>query len=213
MKNTINKLKILLKNKNLPGFTAHNKMIPKGRIYEFKAENYKESAVNLILFSDNEALKFFLTKRSKKLTNHSGQISLPGGAKDFLDNNLWDTAKRETFEEIGIKIKNKNFVGKLTPLLADVSSFKIQPFVSFFDFEPKYIINTNEVEKLYIVNLKNFFSKNNIFYEKKTYNGNIIAYPYFSLQNEKVWGITAMILSEFFEIFKKSNKENAQIDL
>ena len=202
MEMIIDKFKELL-NEELPGNKAHFKMMPKGRVFKKINSNTKESAVNIVTYQKAKKLFFILTKRKETLAYHSGQISLPGGRKDKNDNNLWETAQRETFEEIGLNSYENEYLGKLTPLFIDVSNYMVHPFVSYCPVLPKLFANDNEVEKIFEVNFDEFFNKKNIFTTSKKNNDIKINYPFYSLENEQVWGATAMILYEFYWVFKK----------
>lgn len=202
MNTSLKNIQELLSQK-LPGFDAHIVMMPEGREYISTISNPKYSAVNILIYFKEEKLYFILTQRSKNLEYHSGQISLPGGRKDNKDENLWETAKRETFEEIGVKLNDQNFVGKLSPLYIDVSNFLVQPFISFLYSEPEFKSNISEVEKIFKVNFIEFFNKKNIDHSSKIIKGKKIIYPFFKLENQQVWGATAMILQEFFLVYKK----------
>ncbi|MBN2662560.1 MAG: CoA pyrophosphatase [Bacteroidales bacterium] len=196
----IEKLKQNLNRTTLPGYEAHKKMLPKGRVYINDSNFYKESAVNLILFFKSNKLHFILTKRSENLVHHSGQISLPGGAKDLTDKNLWETAKRETFEEIGIDIVDADFVGKLSELYVSVSGYVVHPFVTFLNRIDEFSVNSAEVARVIEVDFDQFFKSSNILKKKISNNVYDIEYPYYKYFNDEVWGLTAMILSEFYEI-------------
>lgn len=202
MNTSLKNIQELLSQK-LPGYDAHIKMMPEGREYISTISNPKYSAVNILMYFKAENLYFILTQRSKNLEYHSGQISLPGGRKDNKDKNLWETAKRETFEEIGVELNDQNFVGELSPLYIDVSNFLVQPFVSLLYSEPDFKTNISEVEKIYKVSFVDFFKKKNIAYSSKIIKGKKIIYPFFKLENQQVWGATAMILQEFFLVYKK----------
>jgi len=200
MMRIVENIKERLTFSKLPGYEAHKKMLPKGRVYVKNDDVFKESAVNLILFYKYGNLHFILTKRSDKLLHHSGQISLPGGAKDNEDKDLWETAKRETFEEVGLKVSDENLVGRLSKIVVPISGYTVQPYVSFFDKLSAFKINENEVAKILEVDFDLFFDKNNLFC-KTISNKNIeVEYPYYKVQNEEVWGVTAMILSEFYDL-------------
>lgn len=202
MNTSIKNIQELLSQK-LPGFNAHIEMMPEGRQYIPSNSNPKYSAVNILTYYKESNLFFILTQRSHNLEHHSGQISLPGGSKDEEDKDLWETAKRETFEEIGIKLNDQNYVGKLSPLYIDVSNFLVQPFISFLYSEPEFESNMSEVEKVFKVNFIEFFNKKNIYHSSKIIKGKKIIYPFFKLEDQQVWGATAMILQEFFFIYKK----------
>ena len=188
--------------KPLPGKKAHIQMIPKGREYVEPESNYIESAVNIILYQDKNSVCFLLTKRNKNMLNHAGQISLPGGKKDEKENDLWITAKRETFEETGIYIDNDCFVGKLSKIFIPTTNFCIQPYISYLSKKPVFPNKTEEVDKFFSVKTEDFFSEKNISTKIIKHKNRFIEIPYFKLENEFVWGATAMILSEFRQITK-----------
>lgn len=67
----------------------------------------RRSAVMVLLFLGNEGeLRVVLTKRSRKLKNFSGHISLPGGKADNGLESEFQCARREMDEEIGISRHN-----------------------------------------------------------------------------------------------------------
>lgn len=190
---------------DLPAYEAHKLMMPDERFYTDNANNYRESVVNIILFRIKEELCFILTKRNSKLRYHSGQISLPGGKTESYDNDLWDTCKRETYEETGIKLTDNNFIGQLSKLFIRVSKFKVYPFVSYINHSPELPPNTSEVSNFFKVEINNFFKPENISKKIITVNNEKITAPYYKLEQEIVWGATAMILSEFYQILYNQN--------
>ena len=106
MKNILSKLETKLES-SLEDNTIYNtSFLDKDYSTNSNApKKYKKAAV-LCLFDCNcENLSIILTLRSKKLTIHPGQISFPGGKLNKEENN-YDCALRETFEEIGIKKRN-----------------------------------------------------------------------------------------------------------
>lgn len=191
-------------NKTMSGVEAHKSMIPEGRTYEISQLNFTKSAVNIILFPIEGEMSFLLTKRSPKMTHHSGQISLPGGKFEKGDLNLWETAKRETLEETGIRINDENYIGELTNLLIPVTKFDVQPFVSYIDKKPVLLQKTDEVEKFYFVKVKDFFLESNKFIKTFKHNNQLVTTPFYKLNSEIdiVWGATAMILAEFHQKIK-----------
>ena len=50
--------------------------------------NSLQSASLILLFEGENGISFFLTKRSKNLKSHPGQISLPGGKAELFDKNF-----------------------------------------------------------------------------------------------------------------------------
>lgn len=205
MDKLLTNLKYFLQTETLPGYSSHKKMLPQGRPYNVDSKNFRFSSVNIVTYYKDKDLQFILTQRSEHLSHHSGQISFPGGAKDVQDNTLWATAKRETYEEIGIKINDINYIGELSSLTIPESSYIVFPYISFLPQKPLFKINKTEVKRIFEIDFSNFFSEKNhltgLFYVKK----HEIKCDYFYWEKQKIWGITAMILSEFRDIINNIN--------
>ncbi|EDU50670.1 NUDIX domain containing protein [Pyrenophora tritici-repentis] len=72
----------------------------------------RRAAVLILLFPDRHGeLKVVLTMRSAQLRNYAGQVSLPGGKADRLDESPWDVARREADEEIGLPTDDEKLRG------------------------------------------------------------------------------------------------------
>ena len=68
-----------------------------------------------MLLNDIETnkIQILYTKRSSKLSTHSGRLVFQVNVEEE-DASLLDTAMRESNEEIGLKISNVEMLGKLT---------------------------------------------------------------------------------------------------
>ena len=117
---------------DLPGEESHLEMIPFRKPSSSYKSNYstaKESAVMCLIFEKNNELFGLLMERTEDGGKHSGQVSFPGGKKELTDDNLLDTALRETYEEIGIQYQTVTVLGELTRVYIPVSNFLVQPFI------------------------------------------------------------------------------------
>jgi len=133
------------------------------------------------------------------MKNHAGQIALPGGRVEKGESAV-ETALRETYEEIGVKPEHIEILGTLSELYVEVSNFLIQPMVGWLRKKPVFSINKNEVEKMVLFPLlkyKNHFEK----VEMQTNTGTFEV-PCIKFDGEIIWGATAMILSEFYDIME-----------
>ena len=116
-------------------------------------ENYKnftKSAVLCLLISNgsNYTLDIVLTKRSKHLKHHKGQISLPGGKLEPQDKgDFQQCAYREAYEEIGFEKNKAIYLGKLNKYITG-SGFLIQPIVVLLYEVQNFIINRQEVTSI-----------------------------------------------------------------
>ena len=127
---------------------------------------------------------------------HKGQISLPGGMQENNET-LELTAIRETHEEIGVSPISFEILGSLTPLFTPVTGFMIHPFIAFSDYEPETLIQKNEVDSLHSVSLEELLNDSCEKKENRTINNISAEIPFFQFKSVRVWGVTAMILSEF----------------
>lgn len=160
--------------------------------------DYRSSAVLLLLIKRGESFFIPLTERHTYKGVHSGQISFPGGKKDARDKDLQQTALRECHEEIGLN-ENVNVIGELSPVYIPVSKFIVYPYVAVYsDKEPDYKLNLSEVKNLFELNTLDLMNPDTV---KQTVvepsPGYKLKTPYFDVHGKIVWGATAMILSEF----------------
>ncbi|RLD47327.1 MAG: coenzyme A pyrophosphatase [Bacteroidetes bacterium] len=202
------------KLKEPAGLVAQLKMAPKLREKELLLYNNNDikskSAVLILLYIQNNEIYIVLTKRSANLRKHSGQISFPGGKFDERDKDLSVTAFREAKEEIGFEREGVEILGWLTTLIIPVTNFEVHPLVIFSKQEPKLKISEEEVDCIIKTSIKDLLNLKNI---KRTSFGNstsgrFIKAPYFEIEGYKVWGATAMIISELLlTLFPESDYE------
>ncbi len=187
----------------LPGGASHKKMLPPNRelrATETERVSAKKSSVLLLLFIENDELTACLIKRPEHMKFHPGQIAMPGGRIEKGETEL-ETALRETEEEIGIPPEKIEILGSLSELYVGVSRFMIHPFVGWLAEKPHFNINRHEVEKVILFPIskyKNTFGQT----ELATISGKLNV-PCVMFENEILWGATAMILSEFYDVVTK----------
>jgi len=185
----------------LPGKLAQQKLAvqPFRNLPRKKITEKRNAAVLILIFPEDDDLKIVLTKRTHQVKHHGGQISFPGGALD-LGESIEVCALRETEEEIGISPNSIKIIGNLTPLFVPVSGFKMFPIVGWMEKAPAFKINPTEVEKVILASAQELRNEQNIRSEMHRKYETDFTIPYFALNGEKVWGATAMILSEFMGI-------------
>ncbi len=179
-------------------------MAPITRLIELErlkpAGQAKKSAVLILFYPDNGKTRLILIKRALDRSVHSGQVSFPGGKQEKSDRNLEATALREAYEEIGIAPEAVTIIGMLSSIYIPPSNFEVFPFVGFVPEKP--VLNGNiEVQRILEVEfaeLRNPATR----IEKPVFNrnGEEVLVPCYFIQNEIIWGATAMILSELVEV-------------
>lgn len=193
-------------HEELPGLTAHSKMLPPGRRLKTRDDelaSVKQSSVLLLLYPEGEKIFTCLTRRPSTMTFHPGQISFPGGKVEKEDYSAEMAALREAREEIGIDTSSVEIIGKLSDLYVEVSRFSIQPYLAWAGEKPEFNVNTGEVEELILFPLSDFIGNETISEAVlDTVTGPLLI-KYYPFNGEIIWGATAMILSELIEILKR----------
>jgi len=202
--NLIERIKQGLTTK-LPGELAQLKMTPSFRgelVSNFKNHNQiRDSAVLISLFPFNDKICTLLIKRPIYNGVHSGQISFPGGKFDQADITLENTALRETFEEVGINPSSIELLGPISPLFIPVSNTKVVPYIGLLKELPPLTLNNREVDYTISVPLLDLKKAETVKEKTLIINNKKIIAPYYDIQNEFVWGATAMIISELTELY------------
>jgi len=184
----------------LPGKKSQYKMAPSDRAVRDQALNIsdlRKSAVLIILFNKNNNLHVLLTQRASYKGPHGGQISFPGGKfEEHKDQNLQSTAIRETYEEIALGRDDYEILAPLSPLFIPISKISVQPFVAFSTNILKAKPDGYELVDLYKVPISILQDPINI--KKNILND--LEYPYYDFKGKKIWGATAMMISELLDV-------------
>jgi 8-oxo-dGTP pyrophosphatase MutT (NUDIX family) len=186
----------------LPGLSAQLRMAPPHRPNTLPPNGPppREAGVLLLLYPIDGALHFVLTRRTERLGSHSGQISLPGGRIERGDIDLTATALREAHEELGVMLDDADVLGQLTELYVPPSHFVVSPTVAHLPFRPTFQPSEDEVAEVIEVRLAVLFDLTIRQEEPRalvSQGGATIMTPYYRISEHKVWGATAMVLSEF----------------
>ena len=198
-----------LKKIQLGGVEAQFKLAPEMRLaYDDKkitANNPKIAAVLALFYpNNNNNTSLLLTKRAIYNGTHSNQISFPGGKIEKSDNNLSQTALRETFEEVGVSQEKVEILREITNVYIPPSNFLVTPFIGITKTKPMFKVNS-EVAEIIEISFLDLLDDNNVgtiqitnSYMKET------LVPSFNINGSVIWGATAMILSEIKEVLKKT---------
>ena len=160
-------------------------------------DNHRKGAVLILLYENENKICFPLILRPEYDGVHSGQIALPGGSFEMEDENLQNTALRETQEEIGIFKNDILVLGSLSSLYIPPSNFLVHPYIGMLKYRPHFVPDETEVAGIIETDLESIMDEK-LVGEKviKLSNGMEIHTPFYGIQNQTVWGATAMILSE-----------------
>lgn len=205
-------IEIIPKVKKIPliGVRAHEEMLPLGRDKEYEEalmnpKKPMDAGVLALFYPDPvQETRLLLILRNTSPGVHSGQMGFPGGRVEARDENLEQTALRETYEEIGVLPSKVQIIRKMTKTYIPPSNFWVHPYVGFAKSTPRFRRQESEVKELVSVKFDDFMNDRNIVTESLTTSyGEYIDVPAFALNNKIVWGATAMMLNEIKSLFKE----------
>ena len=152
-----------------------------------------------------ESPELIYTQRSSHLSTHSGEVSFPGGKADITDSSLLGTALRESNEEISLNSDNVTELGKLNYLISR-HKIKVNPYVASVD-QPQTLEPNEEIQEIFTVPLDFLLDTKNIYREAIERHGSVWQVPTWSIKNQKIWGLTAMITVNFLNVCFDANIE------
>ncbi|GAB3574533.1 CoA pyrophosphatase [Spirosoma luteolum] len=182
----------------LPGEEAHRKMASTAR-YRLGIkpnERTRRSAVLLCFYPYQHSIYVPLILRPQYDGVHAGQMAFPGGRMERIDENLTRTALREAQEEVGIRVSDVKVLGLLTELFIPPSNFYVQPVVGILPYRPDFYPDPREVDDIVEVDLDQLIDRTIIGTNQIEVRGMLVEAPYYQIQNHRVWGATAMMISE-----------------
>lgn len=194
----VNRWRVALAS-HLPGEKAQNLMAPRFRGSFNHVSEPVRAAVMVLIYPNREELFTVFIKRNIYDGPHSGQVSFPGGASEQADDSMEETALRETREELGIREKI-DILGMLTPLHIPVSNFLVDPVVGWTRTRPIFQPDPSEVQYLIETPIRSLLEPGIKDLEIMERDGRTIQAPCYRTGKEKIWGATAMMLSEFLQL-------------
>lgn len=137
----------------------------------------------------------------------SGHMALPGGRRDAGDASLLDTARREAFEEVGLRLDaDAEHVGCLPTLPAmargRVLGMTVTPLV--FELTRPFELRVNdEVAETLWVRLDALWGgalDTFVDYPARGRQGAPLRLPAWSIDGRLVWGLTHRMITSFFDL-------------
>ncbi len=196
-----------IQNARLEGENAHQIYSPPYRpIFTYDqilAKNPKFAAVDILLYLKNNEWYFpLMVRTANERDRHSGQISLPGGKKEESDENFEQTAKRETWEEMGIEMHYNRIIREMSPIYIPPSNFYVRAFVSYTKKNPEFFLQKTEAVELIEFPVTALLSLSEKPEMRVLPTSRGVEVPVINFNNYIIWGATSMILSEFSHLLK-----------
>jgi 8-oxo-dGTP pyrophosphatase MutT (NUDIX family) len=166
---------------------------------ELPAAGCREAAVLIPLQLVDGRWQGLLTRRTRTVEHHKGEISFPGGRRDEADPDLRSTALRESEEEVGIPPTGVEVLGRLDDIYT-ISNYRIRPFVGRIPhpFTPR--VQPAEIDELIILPLAGFLAPGCFAETVISRAGTPYSIYFFRVGGATVWGATGKIMKQFLEV-------------
>jgi 8-oxo-dGTP pyrophosphatase MutT (NUDIX family) len=149
-----------------------------------------------------DGLTVLLTQRTAHLTDHAGQISLPGGRVEPSDPDHIFAALREAEEEVGLPPSHVEVIGRLDTWITG-TGYEIIPVVGFVRVPYPMIPDPSEVADVFEVPLR--FIVDPLNHQSASRESNGVTRTFFVLpyENRYIWGATAGMLINLAEVLAR----------
>ena len=184
------------------GLAEVRRRVDAHRPERIEAAGRSPAAVLLLLYTDGGRTYLLFTKRTELVEHHKGEICFPGGSREASDADLFQTALRETFEEVGIPPEQVERVGQLDDIVSRVSNFVISPYVGFLSTPGPYHFKhaRHEVDEILEVPLAHLLDPANAGREVRRLDGKDVEILLYRFGKHVIWGATARILAQFLSL-------------
>ena len=167
----------------------------------------KHAAVAMLLRYNGKTIEVLLIQRAEHQGDPwSGDLGFPGGGIEPSDPSPRAAAERETREEIGICLGEKNYLGQSGDLAGAYLSVHISCFVYEVDMNVEFKIN-GEVVDLFWVPIQTLLEPQRNQQLTFFYRGQNRKHPGITLaewSKRPLWGITYRLLDNFLNLFDLS---------
>jgi 8-oxo-dGTP pyrophosphatase MutT (NUDIX family) len=174
------------------------------RHIKIERDRVPQAAVSLILHEAHGSAQALIIKRAERPGDHwSGHLALPGGRAHVEDRDLIATAARETYEEVGIDLRDGGeFIGQLDMLATTnprLPRLEITPFVAIAP--PGFTLRLNrEVASVFWVSVAGLKREGPSSSFSMRVGDAINKWPAYPSEGGPIWGITERILTNFLAL-------------
>lgn len=175
-------------------------------------EGLMPAAVMLLLYRKDDDYCVLLNKRSMTVEHHKGEMSFPGGARDPEDADFEDTARRETYEEMGIARGDITILGCLDDNVTR-SNFLVKVFVGTIPYPYEFQPSSHEIAEVVEIPLNVLRDPTSWRWDSRIEDNERIAVRSYGYQEHLVYGATAKILDQFLDVVEEGlTKEANSLD-
>jgi len=193
--------------KPLPGLSVQLEMAPIPRpgtvAYPDNPPDSVPAAVLILVYPKEGAPHLVFIRRPGHSLHHKDQIAFPGGRIEGAESPV-QAALREAEEEVGVRPSLIRVAGSLTPLYIPPSRYCVSPVVGLAADTPAFVSFPEEVAEILEVPLSHLLDPAAVRRETWRLDRGEVSVPFYAFGRHKIWGATAMILSEFLAVLRSA---------
>jgi 8-oxo-dGTP pyrophosphatase MutT (NUDIX family) len=165
----------------------------------------RHAAVAIVLAGPPRAPSLCFVERAERAGDRwSGDVAFPGGWSSEGDATLRDTARRETFEEVGLALDDCHLVGDVAPMpiSRDERDFGLIGASVFYvgAAEPRLVPEAREIADAFWVPSAHLFDRANRTVVHWSRRGPPVPRPAVSVGQRVIWGLTYRVLVRFTDL-------------
>ena len=163
---------------------------------------FSRAAVLVPIVERPQGMSVLLTQRASHLKNHPGQISFPGGRMESADTSPWETALRETEEEIGLSRRHVSLAGYLSDHIV-ITGYLVTPVVGFVRPGFDLVLDRTEVDDVFEVPLDFILDPVNHVPRERHFGGHTFRAHDIPYEGRNIWGATAGMLMTLYRVLRE----------
>ena len=159
----------------------------------------REAAVTALIVPTDVLNILFIRRKIDINDPWSGQVALPGGRFKMKDRTLLNTAIREMFEEVGIRLSRSNYIGHIGYFSPkNIPEIRVLAYIAILNHMPD-VRAGSEVREAFWVSIDEL--KSNV--EEVVLNlpsGRVWKGLAYKVNGRVIWGMTARIVSSILSL-------------
>lgn len=168
---------------------------------------WTKAAVLLAIFGAPPHDVIFI-QRAGHLRKHAGQIGLPGGTEDPIDDGKPETtALRETYEELGVGAERVRVVGRLPEHRQMSNRFLVTPVVGVIESGTRLVIDEAEIVGFFTVPLESIVSGDALHEDVELSAARGTKMYALDFDGHHIWGLTGRILKTFSDAWNAPDSD------
>lgn len=165
---------------------------------------FRRAAVLVPILVSDDGAELLFTVRSRALAHHAGQIAFPGGGVEAGETPE-QAARREAYEEVGLKVPETAILGRLSELPSP-AGYVATPVVAALRWPQPLRIEPGEVEEAFTVPLRDLRHTLPTT-EVRSFRGAPRTLHRYVWGDRDIWGFTGNVLRELLDVLSDPGEE------